>query len=470
MSNPQVIQRANQNSSLYQTIKARNSKQEVYDYNVSGEKNICEVARSKVVVASTTTMSATNQQTLKFELPNFGLLEDLYLKTKFASGAAGQNVTDGSKGIALTNMAGAFAWTACRLVFQGTTIFEWSPEWVACSQYTRATRERSGQLNLMLGADVTGVENNDIATRTGRRLISSVAGGTELMAPLKAFWSDSLGRAFDLYSLNSKVHLEVDYRSNAQAHEEIDDATMAQTYAGAELVCYLAELAPETLAAYQARNYVPGSVASQLGFTTTHFSELIASPVLITGSSNVGNKIKLNSISGLVRRLYVFSNLASDETAKKYFNPTKLARVRILANNQVIHEQEEFMLLGADDASTSNGYKTDGIVEMFRNNLPMSFSDSTALPAAADTKPASVGGGADISRVCVVNFAYSPDDYSSADGSVSFAQMNNIELEVFFGSEASTNDHNVHVIAEMLTVSSYNTSSTGAITFKSIGE
>ena len=470
MSNPQVIQRANQNSSLYQTIKARNSKQEVYDYNVSGEKNICEVARSKVIVASTTTMSATNQQTLKFELPNYGLLEDLYLKTKFASGAAGQNVTDGSKSISLTNMAGAFAWTACRLVFQGTTIFEWSPEWVATSQYTRATRERAGQLNLMLGADVSGVENDNINARTGRALISSVAGGTELMAPLKAFWSDSLGRAFDLYSLNSKVHLEVDYRSNAQAHELIQDTTMAQTYAGAELVCYLAELAPESLSAYQARNYVPGSVASQLGFTTTHFSEIITSPVLITGSSSVGNKIKLNSISGLVRRLYVFANLVSDETAKIYFNPQKLARVRILANNQVIHEQEEFMLLGADDATTSNGYKTDGIVEMFRNNLPMSFSDSTALPAAADTKPAAVGGGVDISRVCVVNFAYSPDDYSSADGSVSFAQMNNIELEVMFGSEASTNDHNVHVVAEMLTINTYNTSSTGAITFKSIGE
>ena len=468
--NPSVITRANQNSSLYQSIKARNSKQEVYDYNVSGEKNICEVARSKVIVNSTSSMSATNQQTLKFELPNYGLLEDLYLKTKFTSGTAGQNVTDGSKDISLTNMAGAFAWTACRLVFQGTTIFEWSPEWVACSQYTRATRERSGQLNLMLGADATGTANNDIASRTGRKLISSVAGGTELMAPLKAFWSDSLGRAFDLYSLNSKVHLEVDYRSNALAHEEIDDATMAQEYDGAELVCYLAELSPESLAGYQARNYVPGSVASQLGFTTTHFTETIATPTLITGSSSVGNKIKLNSISGLVRRLYIFANLVSDETAKKYFNPQKLARVRLLANNQVIHEQEEFMLLGADDATTSNGYKTDGIVEMYRNNLPMSFSDSTTLPAAADAKPAEVGGGADISRVCVVNFAYSPDDYSSADGSVSFAQMNNIELEVMFGSEASTNDHNVHIIAEMLTLNTYNTSASGAITFKSIGE
>jgi len=468
--NPSVITRANQNSSLYNTIKARNSKQDVYDYNVSGEKNICEVVRSKVIVNSTSTMNATGQQTLKFELPNYGLLEDLYLKTKFTSGTAGQNVADGSKGIALTNFCGAYAMTKCRLVFQGSTIFEWSPEWIITSQYTRATRERAGQLNLMLGGDVIGVENNDIAVRTGRRLISSVAGGTELMAPLKAFWNDSLGRNFDLYSLNSKVHLEVDYRSNALAHEEIDDTAMAQQYAGAELVCYLAELSPEALSAYQSRNFVPGSVSSQLGFTTTHFSELITSPVLVTGSSSVGNKIKLNSISGLVRRLYVYANLESDETAKKYFNPKKIARVKLLANNQVIHEQEEFMLLGADSASTSNGYKTDGIVEMFRNNLPMSFSDSTALPAAGDYAPAVVGGTADMSRVCVINFGYSPDDYSSADGSVSFSQMNNIELELFFGSEASTNNHNVHIVAEMLTANTYNVSSTGAITFKSIGE
>ncbi len=468
--NPSVITRANQNSSLYNTIKARNSKQDVYDYNVSGEKNICEVVRSKVIVNSTSTMNATGQQTLKFELPNYGLLEDLYLKTKFTSGTAGQNVADGSKGIALTNFCGAYAMTKCRLVFQGSTIFEWSPEWIITSQYTRATRERAGQLNLMLGGDVIGVENNDIAARTGRRLISSVAGGTELMAPLKAFWNDSLGRNFDLYSLNSKVHLEVDYRSNALAHEEIDDTAMAQQYAGAELVCYLAELSPEALSAYQSRNFVPGSVSSQLGFTTTHFSELITSPVLVTGSSSVGNKIKLNSISGLVRRLYVYANLESDETAKKYFNPKKIARVKLLANNQVIHEQDEFMLLGADDATTSNGYKTDGIVEMFRNNLPMSFSDSTALPAAGDYAPAVVGGTADMSRVCVINFGYSPDDYSSADGSVSFSQMNNIELELFFGSEASTNNHNVHIVAEMLTANTYNVSSTGAITFKSIGE
>lgn len=469
MSNPQVIHRSNQNSSLYQTIKARNSKQEVFDYNVSGEKNICEVARSKVVIASTTTMSATNQQTIKFELMNYGLLESMYLKTKFTSGTAGQNVADGSKGVALTEFAGAFAWTACRLVFQGTTIFEWSPEFVMCSQYTRANKEKASQLDVILGGGITGAEDNTIGSRTGRRLVSSAGGGIELQCPLPGFWSDSLGRAFDLYSLNSKVHLEVDYRSNAQAHEELDDTSMACAYDGTELVCYLAELAPESLSAYQARNYVPGSVASQLGFTTTHFSEVITTPSLITGTSTVGNKIKLNSISGLVRRLYVFCNLEDSETAKKYFQPQRLARVRLLANNQVIHEAEEICVFDAEHASASNGYKTDGFVEMLRNNLPMSCQGESDV--ASNLVVGEVGSGlTDIARVHVINFAYSPDDYSSADGCVSFAQLNNIEAELKFATSAGSNNHNVHFVAELLTVNTYNTSSTGSITYKSIGE
>ena len=65
MSNPQIIQRANQNSSLYQSIKARNSKQNVFDYPVMGESNICEIARSKEIVLPSTTMGAQNQTTLK---------------------------------------------------------------------------------------------------------------------------------------------------------------------------------------------------------------------------------------------------------------------------------------------------------------------------------------------------------------------------------------------------------------------
>ena len=468
MSNPQVIHRSNQNSSLYQSIKARNSKQNVFDYAVSGEKNICPIARSKVTINSTTTMTSTNQQKIVFELPNYGMLEDLYLKTKFNSGTAGQNVADGSKGIALSEFAGIWAITGCRLVFQGVTIFEWSPEWLMCSQYTRAGKEKATQLDMMTGGGILGAENNTLTARTGRRLVASTGGGIELIAPLKSFWSDSLGRAFDLYSLNSKVHLEVDYRQNDQIHQEIDDTAMACTYAGSELVAYLVEMPPEEISAYQSRNYVPGSVSSQLGFTTTHLSEQIT-PV-VTGDSTTGNRIKLNAISGLCRRLYVYVNLTASETAKIYFLPVRLASVKVLANNLVIHEQNDLLLYDAEDASAaaSTGYKGGAFVEMFHNNLPMScFAESDP---ASNLLVSEVGGGtADISRVAVINFAFSPDDYSSADGSVSFGSMNNIEVDLQF-AHGATGPHTVHVVAEMLTLNTYNTNNNGAITFKSIGE
>ena len=483
MSNPQIIQRANQNSSLYQSIKARNSKQNVFDYPVMGESNICEIARSKEIVLPSTTMGAQNQTTLKFTLPNHGLLEDMYLKTKFSTpGADGTNHTDAGHGVALSEWAGAWAWTKCRLVKSGVTIWECTPEWVMASQYSRATREKSLQLDAMMGGGFVGAEGDTVPAITGRRLVASTAGGIELIAPLKGFWSDGLGRGLDLYSLNSVVHLEVDYRANSQVHEVLETAGNFLGYDGAELICYLTELAPEQLVSYQARNYVPGSVTSQLGFTTTHFSEAIASPVLITGSSTTGNKIKLNSISGLVRRLFCFSTLDSDITANKYFNLKGLARVRLLANNSVVHEQLNSSVYDTQSATASNGYKGDPAMEAFHNNLPMAYGG--VLPAGFSPAEggavvpgvgsiAHIGGGnCDMSRLCVINFAFNPDDYASADGCVSFQQISGggPELEVFFDTLASTNPHHVHVVAEILTINTYNTSATGSISFKSLTE
>ena len=48
MSNPQLIHRANENSSLYNTVKARNSKKNVFDYVNEGELNVCAYAKSRV--------------------------------------------------------------------------------------------------------------------------------------------------------------------------------------------------------------------------------------------------------------------------------------------------------------------------------------------------------------------------------------------------------------------------------------
>jgi len=480
MSNETIILRANENSSLYNTIKARNSKQNVFDYRE--EANACPFVKKTEIATPQSSMNNQNQQTLKIPLANHGLLYDLYLKTKFSTpGADGTNHTDAGHGTALTNWAGAWSWTKCRLVYQGTTLFEWTPEWIMCSQYTRATKEKSLQLDHMMGGSILGVENNTATALVGRRAAATSAGGIHLLAPLKAFFSDGLGRVLDLYSLNSTVFLEIDYRANDQAHEVLETATNFCGYDGCEAICKLIELSPQELSAYQARNYVPGSVSSQLGFTTTHFQEAVASPVLITGSSQVGNKIKLNSISGLVRRLFVYSTLDADTTAKKYFIPTKLSRVRLLANNSVIHEQLETS--SGDVNSTSNGYRGDIAMEAYSNNLPMSYGgvvagafDPMAAGKGSDGAagvPAPIADGeTDMSRVVVINFALNPDDYSSADGLVSFSQVSGGGpiLECFFDSSASSNPHTIHVVAEIASITTYNTSNSGSISIKTITE
>ncbi len=484
MSNPQLIHRANENSSLYNTIKARNSKQNVYDYATGGESNICPVARSKIIVNPTTSMNADGNTTIKFQLPNFGLLEDLYLQTKFNQGDT--NDATGAKGCHLVDMAGAFSFTRVRITYQGNTLWECTPEWIVCSQYTRANKEKALLLDNMLGSAVTGAENDTEANLEGRKSMASIFGGQTLTCPLKAFFSESLGRAWDLYSLSSNAFVEVDYRAILQVHGTAETPADKITYNDAQLVAYVAELNGNELASYQARNYAPNSVSSQLGFTTTLFSESIASANLVqtTDSSTLGNKIKIQSISGLVRRLYVFATDDTDRahaTAKAYMKTVDLSLVRLSANNQTIYEIENCHC-GVDNVANSftagAGYGTDYALECFRNNLPMGCNTAVASdtyklydPAIDRSFGGTSGGEFKPSHVKVINFAYNPDDYSSADGSLSFSQLGNPEIEVKFGAGANgSNDHTVHVVAEVLVINTYNTSSTGAINFKMITE
>ena len=466
MSNPSIIHRANANSQLYNTIKARNSKQNFLDYNVAGEKNICPVARSRVIVNPQTSMNATNAQQIKFQMPNHGILEDLYLTTKFNQG--GTNA-DTSNKCALSDFAGIFCVDRIRLVYQGNTIWECDPYYTLLSQYTRATKEKAVILDAMVGGAVlgAGTENSDMTQVDGRKVMASANGGQSLTCPIKAFFSDSLSRGFDLYSLSSPVFVEVDYKSNANINEEAD--VTACTYSDCHLTAYLTELAPEELTAYQARNYVPSSVSSQLGFTTTHFSEVISSPVVVGAS--VGNVVKINSISGLVRRMYVFATLDTEVTAKQYAKFVDISTLKLRANNNVLFELENCGT-GVDNknASSGNGYHTDFFIEAYKNNLPLSMGVSrTNTDDAASDDLAQIGGETDLAKVKIINFAYNPDDYSSADGSLSLSQLSVPELEVMFPT-GTTGSHTLHCVAELLTINTYNTSPSGVISFKMITE
>ena len=477
MSNPQLIHRANENSSLYSTVKARNSKQNVFDYVNEGELNVCAYAKSRVIVNPTTSLNSDGGQTIKFELPNFGLLEDMYLQTEFARGDT--NADTGAKDCFLVDMAGAFTFSKIRIVYGGNTVFETTPEHLVVSLYGRSSREESLVLDAMLGSAIVGSANDSHTALEGRMAMASSFGGQKLSCPLKCWFSESLGRNFDLYSLSQKCFLEVDYRPILDVHGKAETAADRITYAGSNLICYLNELSPQEIAAYQSRNYAPGTVSSQLAYTTTLLSESISTPVLATATTK-GNTIKINSISGLVRRLYVFCTLDSDRastTAKAYMNLVDISSIKLSANNQTIYEIQDSGI-GIDNLnrSSGNGYQTDYFVEMFHNKLVGPCNSTVAsdtfklMDVGVDKSLGTTTGGEfAFGKVKVINFGKNPNDYSSADGSLALSQVNVPELEVKLPTGTS-GAHTVHVVAELITLNTYNTSATGQINFKSISE
>ena len=477
MSNPQLIHRANENSSLYNTVKARNSKQNVFDYVNEGELNVCAYAKSRVIVNPTTSLNSDGGQTIKFELPNFGLLADMYLQTEFARGDT--NADTGAKDCFLVDMAGAFTFSKIRVVYNGNTVFETTPEHLVVSLYARATREQSLVLDGMLGSGITGAANDTHGNLEGRMAMASSFGGQKLSCPLKCWFSESVGRNFDLYSLSSKCFLEVDYRPILDVHGKAETAADRITYAGSNLVCFLNELSPQELSAYQSRNYAPNTVSSQLGYSTTMLTESLATPVISTATTK-GNTVKINSISGLVRRLYVFATADADRastSAKAYMALADISAIKLSANNQVIYEIADCGV-GIDSLSRTagNGYQTDQFVEMYHNKLigPCNStvaSDTFKLMDVGVDKSLgkTTGDEFDFSKVKVINFGMNPDDYSSADGALALSQINVPELELKFPTGTS-GAHSVHVIAEMITLNTYNTSATGQINFKSISE
>ncbi len=477
MSNPQVIHRANDSSSLYQNIKSRKSLQQPFDYQNEGEVNVCPVARSRIVVSPTTSLSATSAQTLRFALPQAGLIEDIALQLTFTS-AAETNDDTGAHDCALVEFAGAFAWEKCRLVYQGSTIWETTPYAAMCGLYSRANKEKASALDLCLGSGILGTSNDTLGSVTGRKAAASSFGGIQLSCPLTPFFSETLGRFLDGYSLSSQMWCEIDLRASSANHFINEGSTTGCSYSDAQLIAWVAELSPQELSAYQSRQYSPNSVSSQLAYTTSHFSESVATPVIKSALGGVGNVVKIQALSGLCRKLYIFATLDSDvasASAKEYFKLVDLASVKLSAGNQEIYGMANTCLFDQKHISVGTGYKTDHILENIHNNLNMASGDTiTGISTTFDPYTNEIinpigNGTTDMSRVKIIQFAYDSQDYSSADGCLALGQTNNPVVEVTFntGHSGATT---IHIVAEMITLATYTTNANGAVNFKVIQE
>ncbi len=472
MSNSAVIHRANENSSLYQTLKARNSKINAFDYAVEGEVNLCEIAKSRVVINPTTTLSSGGNQTVKWELSNFGFLNELYLQTTFAEG--GTNA-DGSNDNFLVDHAGAWCWSRCRIVYNGQTISEITPDFVMASLYSRANAEESFTLDCMLGGFASG-DAAAIGSLTGRRALAALNNGQTLSCPLKFWFSESLGRAWDLYSLSSRAFVEVDFKAVADIQTVADTGPV--NYSSCQLVAYISQMSPLGLQAYQSRNYAPNSVSSQLGFTTSLFTDAIGTPIKDTATSSIGNKVKIQSISGLVRRLFVYATTDGDRSsasAKEYSKTIDIAECKLLGNNQVIYDLGKCLssadnVAQSDSSSVGQGYQTDHFVELYHNKNNNSNRSIAALGVAPADQLGGVGaGGWNPNHVKIIDFGYAPNDIASADGCISLSMISSPEIELKF-AHTSTGASSVHVLAEVITLNTYNTSQNGQISFKMITE
>jgi len=470
-ANPQVFYRSNDSSSLYQSIKSRNSLVNAFDYGVGGEANICPYAKSKIVISPQTSMNATANQTMKWQLPDHLLLQKLYLKVSFTGG--GDTNEGSSNEIALTEFVAAASVNSVRFIYQGSTIFEADLYSLLIPEYARATAERGVMLDYMMGGGILGAENGTLGSVTGRKAMASQANQIDVAVPLHSFFSEKLGTALDLAALASPVFVEVNFKDVASLHEESDSTT---TYAGCELIAYGADLPSNERQAYNARNYSPGSVSSQLGYTNVRFSE---SATVVRNAPNtegaLGTEIKLNSISGLVRRLWVFATLDTDTSANNYFKFVDIDKVVLKAGNQTIYEIDHAHA-GVDvvaAANSGNGYRVDNVIEMFNNGLPYSarhLINSDVDPSVQSAISPIGAGTTDLSKVKCINFGFSPDARSAADGILSFGGLANPVLEVKLSLAATSAAHTIHAVAEVVDIITYNSSQNGVINVKQITE
>jgi hypothetical protein len=193
--------------------------------------------------------------------------------------------------------------------------------------------------------------------------------------------------------------------------------------------------------------------------------------------------------------------LDSDVAAKKYHIYKDIDLVRLKDGNQTIYELEHSAVgLDAitDSTASTNGYRSGYIMELYNNDMPMAvnkgkFAGNTltaltltegtpnTLSAATITQNqglyhdanglSRIGSGeCDLSKMKVINFGFDPVSHSSADGMLSFNNLNSPVLEVKLARSATSASHQVNVCVEFVDIKAYSTAQNGTINIKQITE
>lgn len=469
MSSATTQLRANENSSLYTAIKNRSSAsggagcQQIY----RSEINHCPAVKTRVEIASQS--NAGYDRTIQFQLPNYGFLDSLYLRTVFSARSGSPSTSDG---VSLVWGAGAFVFTEVRLVYQGHTIARMSPEYIISRYMTESESVRRAYFGRMVGADgqITGTASGTSLVASGARLSKDPEARTigltqTFNCPLPFFFEESLSRSLDLGILQSPLHLEVDVGSQERAHSLITTAGTGCSISSMSIVNYLTELHPDEQKQFRAISYQPaGTPLTQLAYnTTTHIESTVS-----TGAKKT---IKLNMFSGLVERLYIYArdnDVATSATVKDYFNLLPIKSIKLQST-------------GTDIVDFSNLSGQDKDLEWFNSKSvfipPLSVVNTATAGTALQTGiDGSNHSGKHLENIYCLNFKQGWNARTSADGSLSFGTLSIPQLEIefetssdFSGTTASGNV-DIVIVAEQLDLVSYQTNSAGATSIRAIQE
>jgi hypothetical protein len=467
----QVIQRANNSSTLYATIKSRgsNSGPAGCGYIYASEVNQCPCFRHKVKV--TPQNSPGFDRTVRFELPNYGFLEHVFLESKF-TGAAGSYTNDK----ALTWGAGAFLFSEARIVFRGQEVAKISSDYIMTRHMMDLSEERLDNFFSMVGGFPLGIKHDDGAGQpTGR--FAQAETDQRFYCPLNFWFTETRSRALDLSILHSPVTVEIDVRGWSDVRENSSDAAVAGTALALEelnLQCYLAELPAPELKMFRDVSYKPGGEPlSQLGY------DILSSTHSVDVSTNKKVRIKLNDFSGLVQRMYIITTIGASRTQNRYLEPPhdndiKTVKFQSVDNDLYERENMNFVAVSGEWASTDNfdagtGTKTGSHTQMVgerlmdRYNQPSRNLDKDFIVYDC----ASSGANVNPSSVHVINFKSDWDQRTSATGSVSFGTIHNPTLELEYENTDAA-PYDVIIIAELNNLMLYKTNGAGATSIQRI--
>ena len=465
-----IVNRSNSVSPFFQALKSRNSKSlpELY----SSEVNTESVAQSRVEVESSST--ANYGRTLRIELPRYGLLNKLYLHTRFGPASGTHSTTAYAQGVPFI---GAMCIREARITYNGQTLQKTNGYTIVSDLWKHSSDREKKHLQEMIGGyeastgTVSGVNTaNKYSEDMGAR---SAPGGTlshdgiqDFYAPLQFYFDakHSPNRALDLSVLSSPVILEVDMEAVGNCWTTTSGGVTASivspTLDNVSALCYLSEMDSEVEKSYRALTYQNGgSPLTQLSFNTEHI--VVASNVTLD-ATDVTMDIKLNQFTGSVYKLVVFvTGSAAFATGHAHrIRPGAISEIQLKATGTNIVNQSSLQ----DKESILESYHSGGEFYPKNNDEDQWWSTIICNP----------------NNFVELNFK-KPYDMSkvSASGSVAFGALSVPSLRVVLQGDTNrgqfgAQDFNlganadIHVIAYTTSLMSYQTNASGSTNIRMI--